>query len=150
MGPIPFKVISPCMARVGADNLHVTTGPIGTSWGDTTMVRTTQQMQSCIEQCMRCHAVCLSSIQHCLGQGGRHVEQEHLQVMADCSQICATSADFMLRQSPRHTLTCNVCAEVCEACAQSCDQMRQDETMRRCADECRQCAVSCREMAGLA
>lgn len=112
------------------------------------MSRTTAELQPCIEQCQQCHATCMETIQHCLRQGGRHAEADHVRLLADCVQICTTSADFMLRGSPRHELTCGVCAEVCEQCAQSCEQMGDDQVMRQCAESCRRCAESCRQMAG--
>jgi hypothetical protein len=67
--------------------------------------------------------------------------------MADCAQICRTSADFMIRGSDLHPLTCGVCAEVCQRCADDCEQMPgADATMKRCAQVCRDCAESCRQM----
>src|SRR3546814_9126834 len=78
--------------------------------------------QSCIELCQKCHDTCLETlVGHCLPMGGKHVEQTHVRLMLDCIDICRTSADFMHRSSPMHTLTCAACAEICEACAKSCD-----------------------------
>ena len=104
-------------------------------------------MRRCIEECQTCHAVCTQMIAHCLGKGGRHADADHIRLMLDCAQICATSADFMLRGSPRHHLTCGACAELCEACADDCERIADDEPMRRCVQACRSCAESCREMA---
>ena len=104
------------------------------------------EMRQCIENCTACHAVCNSTIQHCLGKGGRHASSDHIRLMADCAQICRTSADFMIRGSDLHTLTCGVCAEVCQRCADDCEQMADDAEMRRCVDTCRKCAESCRQM----
>jgi hypothetical protein len=103
-------------------------------------------MRSCIDECQSCHEVCVETTAHCLSMGGEHVEAGHLRTMMDCAQICATSADFMLRGSPLHAGVCGVCAEVCEECAESCDALEGAE-MKRCADQCRRCAESCREMA---
>ena len=70
---------------------------------------------------------------------------EHL--LLDCAQICATSADFMLRMSDHHPQVCGVCADICDACARECESMADGaEFMRRCADACRRCAESCRRM----
>jgi hypothetical protein len=129
-------------ARKTHRNFNPTGGP--------DMPHTANDLQSCIEQCQRCHAVCLRTIQHCLERGGRYAETEHIRLLADCTQICAVSADFMLRGSPRHESTCGVCAEVCEQCAESCEQMGDDRAMQQCADACRACAESCRQMAGAA
>jgi hypothetical protein len=116
------------------------------------MAQTNQQMQQCIDECTGCHQVCLRTIQHCLGMGGKHAEQAHVRVMADCAQICAVSADFMLRMSDLHGRTCGVCAEACQRCADDCDRVGggQDPQMKQCADACRRCAESCRKMAASA
>jgi len=107
-----------------------------------------QDMQQYIENCTQYHATCIATIQHCLGMGGRHASRDHIRLMADCAQICRTSADFMIRGSDLHPLTCGVCAEVCQRCADDCEQMSgADATMKRCAEICRRCAESCRQMA---
>ena len=108
-----------------------------------------QEMRQCIENCTACHQVCLQTIQHCLGMGGKHAEQSHIRLMADCAQICAVSADFMLRMSLLHARTCEVCAEACRRCADDCERVGggQDVQMKQCADICRRCAESCQRMA---
>lgn len=102
--------------------------------------------EQCIEQCSTCHDVCTETMMWCLQQGGEHAAPKHIGLLADCAQICHTSADFMLRGSELHHATCGVCAEVCERCADDCEQM-EDEQMQRCAEACRQCAELCRQMA---
>jgi hypothetical protein len=106
-------------------------------------------MRSCIDACQSCHEVCVETLTHCLMMGGEHAEADHIRTMSDCAQICATSADFMLRGSPSHQDVCAVCADICDECAESCDALDGDE-MKRCADQCRACAESCREMAKIA
>ena len=88
----------------------------------------------------------METITHCLQMGGEHAEAEHIRTLMDCTQICATSTDFMLRGSPAHADVCGVCADVCEECARTCEEMNGAE-MKRCAEQCRRCAESCREMA---
>jgi hypothetical protein len=111
--------------------------------------RITTEMRRCIENCVECHAICVETISHCLGIGGRHASEDHIGLLEDCSQICQTSADFMLRGSERHRETCRVCADICVQCAQDCDRLAgRDATMTRCAETCRRCAESCMAMAG--
>lgn len=105
-------------------------------------------MQQCIQNCSDCHRVCVETVSHCLQMGGKHASPDHITLMLDCAQICHTSADFMLRGSSRHHLTCGVCAEVCERCAEDCEKMADgDQQMLECAEICRICATSCRQMA---
>jgi hypothetical protein len=109
------------------------------------------EMQQCITNCLDCHAICVQTIGHCLEMGGEHASKGHITTLQDCAQICAASADFMLRSSPFHAQTCGVCAEVCDACAEECERMAQgDAMMQACAESCRRCAESCRRMAAMA
>src|SRR5437016_10965270 len=88
-----------------------------------TMAHISNEMRECINECTTCHQVCISTIQHCLQKGGMHAEQPHVRLLADCAQICAVSADFMLRGSQHHPHTCGECAEICDDCARDCDRM---------------------------
>ena len=103
-----------------------------------------EAMQDAIKACLDCHSMCLdTAMNDCLQRGGRHVEQKHLRLMLNCAELCQTSANFMLSDSPLHGRVCGVCAEACEACAKSCDQVGE---MSECAEECRKFAESCRRM----
>lgn len=106
-----------------------------------------QDMNNCIDDCSRCHAVCLETINYCLGMGGKHAAPEHIALLATCADICATSADTMLRGASQHPVVCGACAEICRQCAAACEAMGEDAEMKRCADICRQCADSCAAMA---
>jgi hypothetical protein len=79
--------------------------------------------------------------------GGKHADASHIKLLADCVQICQTSADFMIRASDYHPQVCGVCADICDACADHCESMADgSDFMQRCADICRRCAESCRQM----
>ena len=102
-------------------------------------------MQAAIKACLDCHSMCLqTAMNYCLEKGGRHVGAAHLRLMLNCAELCQTSANFMLSNSPLHGRVCGACAEVCEACARSCEDIGD---MRECREECLRCAKSCRSMA---
>jgi hypothetical protein len=105
-------------------------------------------MDACIEACLQCHVVCTMTAQYCLTQGGAHADVSHVGLLLDCAEMCQTSANFMMRGSPYHELTCSVCAEVCRACASSCRSFEDDENMVHCAEVCDECAEACEGMAG--
>lgn len=109
-----------------------------------------KEMQKCIDECLNCYSICEQTVQHCLELGGKHAEANHIRTLQDCAEICRTSADFMLRNSPFHAQTCAVCAEVCRECERECRRMGDDETMQQCAEACRSCAESCERMATMA
>jgi hypothetical protein len=109
---------------------------------------TTDSLEVCLDSCQHCHNVCLQTIHHCLRRGDEHAEQPHIRLLADCVEICQTSANFMLRGSELHHITCGACAEVCERCAAECERFGDDEQMSSCAEACRACAQHCREMSG--
>lgn len=105
----------------------------------------TNEMQKCIENCQQCHVVCLqTTMNHCLELGGAHVAPEHMRLMLNCAEICQTSANFMLSNSPVSRAVCQACAVVCKACADSCEQIGE---MTACVEACRRCATSCEMMA---
>lgn len=104
-------------------------------------------MKACILECQKCSATCTSLlIDTCLKAGGRHTAPDHVRIMLDCAQICATTADLMARGSAFHAQMCGLCADVCEACARSCDGLAG---MAACIAACRSCAKSCRAMAAM-
>lgn len=109
--------------------------------------RITKEMQSCIDVCQECHAVCTEAVLHCLTLGGEHAEAHHVQLLLACAEICRTSATFMELGSDLHVETCGVCSTVCTRCAEGCERFAEDDVMQRCAEVCRRCAESCREMA---
>jgi hypothetical protein len=111
-------------------------------------VQMSAEMRECVDACSECHRICLETVQHCLERGGRHAEAAHIRTLLDCAQVCATSADLMLRGSDLHAAICTACAEVCERCAEDCERFSDDPLVRACADACRRCAESCRQMAG--
>ncbi len=109
----------------------------------------TAEMRQCIQDCLDCHRICLETTTHCLTMGGKHAQPDHIRVMLDCADICASAANFMLRGSQFHARVCGVCTELCAACADSCQQVDpRDQTMMQCVEICRRCADSCRKMAG--
>jgi hypothetical protein len=104
----------------------------------------TAEMRACIEECLHCHGICLGmAMNHCLEQGGKHVEPGHFRTMLACAEICQTAVNFMLIGTQRHRETCRICADVCEECAKSCEQVGG---MEECVQVCRRCAESCRRM----
>ena len=104
-------------------------------------------VRSCIDECVRCNEVCLSTIPYCLEQGGHHAEESHIVLLQDCATICRTNADFMLRGSDEHERVCAVTAAICRRCAEDCDRLSDDDVMRACAEVCRSCAESCEKVA---
>ena len=105
-------------------------------------------MQDAIEECLNCHAVCTMTAQHCLVKGGDFADVNVVGVLLDCAELCQISANFMLRGSPFHTVTCAACSELCRACEEVCRSVAgEDEQMVHCADVCAGCAESCEQMA---
>lgn len=103
------------------------------------------EMQACIEECLRCHSVCLGmAMNHCLEVGGKHVAPDHFKLMMACAEMCQTAANQMLIGTRHHKHTCRECAEICEECARSCEQVGD---MDECVRQCRSCAASCQRMA---
>ena len=108
---------------------------------------TDDEMQACIQLCRDCHAICTQTIAHCLKLGGRHAAPEHIRLLVDCAQLCATTVDYMLRESAFHDRICRLCAELCKQCGMNCLQVAgDDQLVKQCIDMCRRCAESCEVM----
>jgi hypothetical protein len=103
-------------------------------------------VRNCIDECVRCHEVCLSTVPYCLEQAGRHAEEAHITLLLDCAKICQTAVDFMLRGSDEQGRICAACAALCQRCAEDCDQFARDDVMHACAEVCRRGADSCEQM----
>jgi len=104
-------------------------------------------MRRCIDECVRCHEICLATIPYGLEQGGAHTDEAHVNLLLDCANISQAAADFMLRGSDEYGRICAACAALCQRCAEDCDRFVGDEVMHACAESCRHCADACDQMA---
>lgn len=104
------------------------------------------EMMRCIEDCERCHRLCLHmAMTHCLEQGGDFLEPPHFRVMLACAELCRTTADAMLAGYALYEEVCTVCARVCRDCAESCERTGE---LGECVEACRRCAQSCALLTG--
>lgn len=108
-------------------------------------------LQKCIQLCWQCRNICQDTLfNHILPRGGSHIDAGHIRLMTDCIEICQTAADFMVRNSPLHMVTCGACADVCDSCAKACERMgKEHAAIQACAEICRTCADSCRKMSSM-
>lgn len=103
-----------------------------------------RDIEACIRSCWECRHECQTTFyNHCLEEGGEHLDTSHVKLMADCIQICQLTADFMTRNSDNHDTVCRACSEICEACGNSCEAI---DDMSSCAQACYKCAKLCRDM----
>jgi hypothetical protein len=82
-------------------------------------------------------------------RGGALASPAMLAMLADCAELCQTTANSMLRGSPLHQVLCQACAEACARCADECSHHQADQQMVRCAQTCRTCAEGCRTMGAM-
>lgn len=85
-------------------------------------------------------------VTHCIEKGGKYANPKHIQILQDCARICGIAANFMIRGSEHHSLTCAACAKISLVCAESCDDFADDKMMKDCAKACRKSAESCESM----
>jgi hypothetical protein len=108
-----------------------------------------QDLQQTIKLAQDCHRVCLETEDYSLRAGGAHAVADHVRLLHDCAEICATAANFMARTSVFHPQLSGLCAVICEACATACERAGSDPQMGACAGACRSCADACRKAAQL-
>jgi hypothetical protein len=107
------------------------------------------EMQDCIRNCNQCNATCQLTIIHSLDRGQPYAETDRIRLLVDCSEMCKTAENFMLRDSALHTVVCRACAQVCGQCAERCERMVDDPQFIECAKACRRCADSCERIASV-
>lgn len=108
------------------------------------MNQLSQQTQQALQSLAHCSSTCQSmALVHCLEMGGEHARPQHLRLMLDCSEICATTATFLAHKSQFHAQLCALCVDICETCAEDCQKLGQ---MEECVAACRDCATICREL----
>jgi hypothetical protein len=95
------------------------------------------EMKSCIEECLRCYQICLSTAMV-------NIPRPSTSALMACAEICQTSAHFMLIGSELHKRTCRLCNEICEQCAADCERIGEMKEAWTPADGC---AESCKKMA---
>ena len=101
------------------------------------------EMADCIQDCLNSHAVCLDTAMSLLQKGKEYADP--VRILLDCSELCATNAHFMMRNSPVYGSLFQPCAQVCNHCAEVCDEIGESD----CANACRASAASCEQMAKL-
>lgn len=107
-------------------------------------------VQSCIDSCWRSHVMCLETARYSLEKGGITATPSFQGLLADCAEICLTTANALIRRSSQHATFCKACADVCDACAAQCENVAGDQRLDVCARSCRECAAHCRAMADMA
>ena len=101
------------------------------------------QMADCIQDCLNSHAVCLDTAMSLLQKGNHYADP--VRMLLDCSEVCATNAHFLMRNSPVYGSVLQPCAQVCTHCAEVCDEIGETD----CANACRASATCCEQMAKL-
>lgn len=103
-----------------------------------------EQMQNCIDACTQCHQAC-RRVLAALSRSSRGMHaQPSMQVLLECSDLCALSASLQLERSPYSPRVCEICADACRECEHQC---MGTEIGEECAQACRFCAESCEAMA---
>ncbi|WP_054637823.1 MULTISPECIES: four-helix bundle copper-binding protein [Bacillaceae] len=97
-----------------------------------------QTLNECIQECEHCYHACL--------------QEEHINMLADCIQldrecadICALTAKALSRESYFTKDYLELCAKICEECGKECEKHDQHEHCKRCAEACFKCADACRK-----
>lgn len=111
-------------------------------------LESTQQMQTCILNCTRCHEVCLKTSSASLDQHGD--ARKAVTTLLVCADLCRVCADTLIRNSSLHPILCRACAEVCARAAATCTDFQKDPLFKECAAACRDCFDSCTAMAARA
>lgn len=99
-----------------------------------------------LDECTRCHQVCLTGSGHVLRKGGDLADAHHIRLLSDCVELCQTLSNFLLRGSPFGKQVAGLCAEICRQCATELAGS-DDPVIQTCAQACADCAEACEAVA---
>ncbi len=108
-----------------------------------------KEIQECMLKCLDCRTMCLKLVEHYLRLEGAKSDGPDIRLLLNCSEICATTARFMLRGSEFCQRLSLLCAEVCKRCARQWSLLRDDALIEGCWLSWSQCAECCERTAGL-
>ncbi|MFC4426671.1 four-helix bundle copper-binding protein [Deinococcus navajonensis] len=107
-----------------------------------------QRMQECLDACLRCLKACENCAAACLTEPEIAGLRSCIRLDRDCADVCALTAQLLMRGSDLHPDACLLCAVACARCAAECEKhARHHEHCRVCAEACRACETICRQMA---
>jgi hypothetical protein len=109
--------------------------------------RLTDDQKACIEACTACHDVCLETSARLRMQG--HGDEGQIGALLDSAELCRLTANFLIRDSPLHSMACLLCADACQRSARDCERF-DEARMRQVAEACRRTADQCRRIAAFA
>jgi hypothetical protein len=105
------------------------------------------EAKACIDACSACHDVCMETTAWLRMQGPG--DEGQIGGLLDCAELCRLTANFLMRDSPLHSMACFLCADACRHAARDCERFDEDR-MRKTAEACRRTADHCRRSAALA
>lgn len=104
------------------------------------------EVERALDECTRCHQICLTGSGHVLRKGGALADAHHIRLLSDCVELCQTLSNFLLRGSPFGKRVAGLCAEICRQCADELDGS-DDPVIQTCAHACADCAEACEAVA---
>lgn len=113
-----------------------------------------QMLDNCIALCLECARLCEKCATACR-QLGNNALNHCIALCRNCAEICFLDAKFMLRETPFHFRTCQLCAEICNECATECDKAVsivqgsgiERDLLQQCGETCHRCSETCAHMA---
>jgi hypothetical protein len=101
-------------------------------------------VDTCIEACENCHAVCQETLNYCLDKGGELAVPSLLRAILECGDIANVAGRFVERHFDHHEQICRTAAEICKRGAKSFSAFSHlDAKLAECAEACRECAEAC-------
>lgn len=108
----------------------------------------THAVQLAIQDNLDCYRACLETHTYCLKMDGKYAEPAHLRLLLDCSAMCKTTSNFILRQSEFSGEVSALSAEISLRCGEMCERINpNDEQFKLCAHACRQASEASHHIA---
>jgi len=105
----------------------------------------TDNMQPCIDACVKCAQACLESLSLTLEDAYPEGKNKLISILAQCAALCNTSVYLMSMGGRFIKELCQICAQACIACSEECAKHEDDYT-QICGDICKRCAEECSKL----
>lgn len=103
--------------------------------------------QAAIDDYLEGYKACQEALFYCQRKGGEYLNPDLLRELHDASQLCLTTANFLMRGSRHHRPLMRLGCDVLQACAEAIEHVEVDDDQLQVAYvACLQTRKSCLEL----
>lgn len=91
---------------------------------------------------LKCSAFCKFCANQCLNEHNIEMLKDCIRLDNDCSDVCETTANYLIRESGFCNDLVKICEQICRQCSDECLK-HEHEHCKECAKICKECEEMC-------